>query len=261
MTRIVSATVLSLLFASVAAAQSSGGAGRQLYLDYGCYSCHGYNAQTGNGQRLLPPRLQQPQFIAYIRNPRTRGMPAYSQKVLSDGQVADIYNYIVSLPAAPEFKDIALLTQLSTAVAAPQDDPFNGTWQLNVSKSTMQPATSSRSEIIHYRIVGNEEQFVSEAVTGKGEAESIKYNARDDGKPYPFLITIDGKPTTAPDAMTMVKRIDALTRERYNIRGGRPIIASRRVVSRDGKTMTITIIRVDASGKEVVNETRLLEKQ
>jgi hypothetical protein len=188
-------------------------------------------------------------------------MPAYSQRVLTDAQAGDVYSFVVSLPAAPELKQVAVLTQLSAAIAAPQDDPFNGTWTLNVAKSTMQPATSSRSEVIHYRIVGNEEQFVSEAVTAKGEAESIKYNARDDGKPYPFAITIDGRPTTAPDAMTMVKKVDSLTRERYNVRGGKPIIASRRVVSRDRKTMTITIIRVDATGKEVVNETRLLEKQ
>jgi hypothetical protein len=188
-------------------------------------------------------------------------MPAYSQKVLTDAQVGEVYSYIVSLPAAPDLKQVPVLTQLSAAIAVPQDDPFNGTWTLNVAKSTMQPATSSRSEIIHYRIVGNEEQFVSDAVTGKGEAESITYAARDDRKPYPFAITINGKPTTASDAKTMVKKVDSLTRERYNVRDGKPVIASRRVVSRDGKTMTITIIRLDASGKEVINETRLLEKQ
>jgi hypothetical protein len=147
------------------------------------------------------------------------------------------------------------------APAAAQDDPFNGTWKLDVARSTMQPATSSKSELIHYKIVGNEEQFLSEAVTSKGEAESIKYNARDDGKPYPFLITIDGKATTAPGAMTMVKKIDARTRERYNVRDGKPVLASRRVISPDGKTMTITIFRVDAQGRQVVNETRILEKQ
>jgi len=260
MTRTIAALIFSLLIATSVLAQGAGG-GRQLYLDYGCYSCHGYNGQTGNGERLQPARLQQPQFVAYIRSPRTRGMPAYSQRVLTDAQVAEIYGYIQSLPPAPELKDVALLTQLSAAVAAPQDDPFNGTWTLNVAKSTMQPGTSSRSEIIHYRIVGNEEQFVSEAITAKGEAESIRYNARDDGKPYPFVITIDGKPTTAPDAKTMVKKVDALTRERYNVRDGKPILASRRVVSRDGKTMTITIVRLDASGREVVNETRILERQ
>jgi hypothetical protein len=147
------------------------------------------------------------------------------------------------------------------ATAFGQQDPFNGSWKLNVAKSTMQPATASKSEIIHYEIAGDEERFVSEAVTTKDESESIKYNAKyDDGKAYPFTITLNGK-VTNPGATTIVRKIDAWTRERYNVRGGKPVIASRRVVSRDGKTMTITILNVNPQGKEVVVETRILEKQ
>ena len=150
---------------------------------------------------------------------------------------------------------------LAPQPAAAQEDPFTGTWVLNVAKSKMQPATASKSEIIRYRITGNEEDFVSDAVTNEGYPESIKYTARyDDGKAYPFSITISGK-VTNPGAMTMVKKIDLWTRERYNVRDGQPVIASRRVVSKDGKTMTITIVRVDAQGHEVVNEVRLLEKK
>ena len=145
--------------------------------------------------------------------------------------------------------------------AAAQDDPFTGTWVLNVAKSKMQPATASKSEIIHYKITGDEEDFLSDAVTIEGYPESIKYTARyNDGKAYPFSITVNGK-VTNPGAMTMVKKIDLWTRERYNVRDGQPVIASRRVVSKDGKTMTITIVRVDAQGHEVVNEVRLLEKK
>ena len=142
-----------------------------------------------------------------------------------------------------------------------QDDPFNGTWKLDVARSKMQPATASKSEIIRYRITGHEEDFLSEAVTVDGHAESIKYTARyDDGKAYPFVITVDGK-VTNPGAMTMVKRLDARTRERYNVRNGKPVLASRRVVSADGKTMTITIVRIDSEGRETVNEVRVLDKQ
>src|SRR5215831_9959703 len=141
------------------------------------------------------------------------------------------------------------------------DDPFNGSWKLNVAKSKMQPATASKSELIHYEIAVDEERFVSQAVTAKDEAESIRYSARyDDGKTYPFQITIDGK-VTNPNATTMVKKIDAWTRERFNVRDGKPVLASRRAVSQDGKTMTITILIVDQGGREVVVETRILEKQ
>jgi hypothetical protein len=75
-----------------------------------------------------------------------------------------------------------------------------------------------------------------------------------------FSITINGK-VTNPGAMTMVKKIDTWTRERYNVRDGKPVITSRRLVSSDGKTMTLTILRVDAQGREVVNEVRILEKR
>lgn len=141
-----------------------------------------------------------------------------------------------------------------------EDDPFTGTWTLDVARSKMQSATASRSEIIRYRVSGSEESFLSDAVTADGRAESIKYIAHDDGKAYPFSITVDGK-LTNPGAMTMVKKIDARTRERYNVRDGKPILASRRIVSQDRRTMTITLLRIDDRGREIVNEVRVFERQ
>src|SRR5437763_678877 len=97
---------------------------------------------------------------------------------------------------------LAVFLSFFLATAFGQQDPFNGSWKLNVAKSKMQETTASKSEIIRYEIVGDEERFVSAAVTTKDEAESIKYSARyDDGKPYPFTITINGK-VTNPGAST-----------------------------------------------------------
>ena len=98
--------------AQAPATTGSAARGKQLYLDYSCYACHGYNAQTGNGQRLLPPRLTQQVFTLYIRAPRTQQMPAYSTKLLTDAEAADIYAYILSLPREPQMKDVPLLNQL-----------------------------------------------------------------------------------------------------------------------------------------------------
>jgi mono/diheme cytochrome c family protein len=86
--------------------------GKQLFLDYSCWACHGYNAQTGNGARLLPPRFTERQFTMYLRTPRTRQMPAYTAKVLSDAEAAHIYAYILSLPREPPLTDVPLLNQL-----------------------------------------------------------------------------------------------------------------------------------------------------
>lgn len=86
--------------------------GRPLYLDFGCYACHGYNAQTGNGPRLQPPRMNERQFVLYLRAPRTMQMPAYTAKVMTDGEAADIYAYVLSLPREPAAADVPLLDAL-----------------------------------------------------------------------------------------------------------------------------------------------------
>ena len=86
--------------------------GKDLYLRYSCYACHRYDGNGGVGARLVPLPMTVARFTAYIRNPPRPQMPAYSSKLLSDAQLADIWAYIKSLPASPEAKDIPLLAQI-----------------------------------------------------------------------------------------------------------------------------------------------------
>jgi len=45
----------------------------------------------------------------------TKGdMPPYTEKVLSNQELADVYDYLRSIPPAPEFKTIPLLNGLMT---------------------------------------------------------------------------------------------------------------------------------------------------
>ena len=48
--------------------------------------------------------------MRYVRK-RTGGMPAFTEKILSDQELTDIYAYLESLPAAKAPKDIPLLEQ------------------------------------------------------------------------------------------------------------------------------------------------------
>lgn len=91
---------------------SSGSArnGKDLYLRYSCYACHGYAGHAGPGGRLVPMRMNLPGFTAFVRNPRR--MPPYSDKALSDAQLADVWAYIKSLPESPPAKSIPLLNQI-----------------------------------------------------------------------------------------------------------------------------------------------------
>jgi mono/diheme cytochrome c family protein len=87
-------------------------AGKTLYTKMTCYYCHGTAGQGGTaGARIaLVPRSQDA-FVRYVRRP-TATMPAYSERILSDEQLADIYAYLRSLPAARPASEIPLLADL-----------------------------------------------------------------------------------------------------------------------------------------------------
>jgi mono/diheme cytochrome c family protein len=76
--------------------------GRRLYARYGCYECHGYEGQGGGsaGPRIGPEPIPLAALIGYVREP-AREMPPYSEKVISDKDLTDIYEFLKSLPHPP----------------------------------------------------------------------------------------------------------------------------------------------------------------
>jgi mono/diheme cytochrome c family protein len=86
--------------------------GKKIFVRDGCYQCHGYAGQgTIAGARLGPPVLNAQGMIRYIRKP-AGAMPAFSDKVLSDQEVNDIFAYLKTMPAPKPVKDIPLLDQM-----------------------------------------------------------------------------------------------------------------------------------------------------
>jgi|SRR5947207_15336868 len=103
-------------FPIVAAAQTApaGNAenGKKLFMKENCYYCHGTTGQGGrDGARIAQTALNIQGMIRYVRQP-TGGMPAFTEKILTDQQLTDIYAYLKSLPAAKAAKDIPLLDQI-----------------------------------------------------------------------------------------------------------------------------------------------------
>ena len=84
--------------------------GKKLYSSYGCYQCHGYAAQGGAGARLAPRPIAFATFSRYVRRP-TGQMPPYTAKVVSDQEIADIYAFLVTIPAPPAANSIPILAR------------------------------------------------------------------------------------------------------------------------------------------------------
>ena len=108
--------LLSLIFGLIVAAASAqapaaqpnaappGNAetGKKLFVSYGCYQCHGYEAQgsSATGPRLGPRPIAYTAFSRYVRQP-TGQMPPYTTKVVSDADLANIYAFVAARPAPP----------------------------------------------------------------------------------------------------------------------------------------------------------------
>ena len=135
------------------------------------------------------------------------------------------------------------LAALSISPSAQAADPtIVGTWELNVaaSKNTdPMPKSITRT----YEIVGNSEKLTGTIVTADGKAIAIGFTATLDGKDTPFQ---------NPGADTIVlTRVDALTVSFTNKLAGKVMLSGRRVMTADGKTMSIESKGVNAAGKPV----------
>ena len=99
-------TMTSALVFSGAAAQTSPAGnvqnGKKIFISYGCYECHGREAQgASTGPRLGPNPLPLPAFARAVRTPRNE-MPPYSTRILSDGELADVHAFVAARPRPHE---------------------------------------------------------------------------------------------------------------------------------------------------------------
>jgi hypothetical protein len=110
-------------------------------------------------------------------------------------------------------------------------DPAIGTWKLNVEKSKYEPGPPPKSATVSYEENEGGIKRTGETVNADGQTVSFQYAAKYDGKDYP----VTGNPNAD---MISLKRLNDRTVEATLKKGGKPVTTVRRVVSRDGKTMT-----------------------
>jgi ubiquinol-cytochrome c reductase cytochrome c subunit len=92
---------VSMPAAVAAGAQPAPAEGRRLFMQVGCYQCHGTVGQGGAaGPRLAPDAWPLEALLPFLRN-GTRLMPAYPASILPDAEIAAIQVYLASIPAPP----------------------------------------------------------------------------------------------------------------------------------------------------------------
>jgi hypothetical protein len=149
------------------------------------------------------------------------------------------------------FVGLAILVLGALSLAA---DMNVGTWKLNVAKSKFSPGPAYKSQTLKIEAWGDDGvTYVADGVDGTGKTMHWEFQAKYDGKDYPFKGN--------PDADTiMYKRIDPYTVDGITKLKGKPSTTTRVVVSKDGKTRTLNQTGTNAQG-QAINNVLVFEKQ
>jgi hypothetical protein len=121
-------------------------------------------------------------------------------------------------------------------------NPVMGAWKLNEAKSNF-PAGAPRNTMVVYEAVGDKIQCTIDGAEAEGEPTHSTWVGKFDGKDYPLT----GDPAATTRSYTVV---DDHTLELVNKKNGNTGLKARITVSADGKTRTVSVIGVDASGKK-----------
>ena len=134
---------------------------------------------------------------------------------------------------------------LSSHPVRSADDPVLGVWILNVAKSKFISNPAPKSQTRTYETHPQGIKATIKTTYSDGKTSTIQYIASYDSVEYPVTGSLQF------DAIAM-KKIDDVTAEASLIHAGKEIASARRVISEDGKTMTVTL-RMNVSGGEVTN--------
>lgn len=125
-----------------------------------------------------------------------------------------------------------------------QNNPHMGTWKLNEAKSKF--AGKARNHTVVYEPAGDQIKVTVDGVDENGNAVHNEWTGKFDGKGYP--VTGDATSDTR-SYRTINKNTLALTGKK----GGKVTLTGRIVVSRNGKTRTVTTTTTNAQGKKVTS--------
>ena len=125
-------------------------------------------------------------------------------------------------------------------------DAALGNWKLNPSKSKFSPGPAPKSGMVKYEAADGGYKRTGENIEADGKKTGFEYTAKYDGKDYP----VTGSEIFDSIAL---KRIDDNTAEATLKKGGKVVRHAKRVISKDGKVMTITQTGTDDKGGKINN--------
>ena len=145
---------------------------------------------------------------------------------------------------------LAALTFSSTLLA--QNEPFLGTWELNLAKSSITRGAPPQSETIENVAEAGGFKSTLTTVTGRGKGVEIHHYNFDGA----FHQTEGGDPRELS-----FKRVDRRNIDSDTKRNGQITVKRHFQLSEDGRTMTIVASGTSGGGRAYVNDTRVYDRK
>jgi hypothetical protein len=145
---------------------------------------------------------------------------------------------------------VLVLTAVADRPMLAEDNPFLGTWKLNVAKSKFEGVTAPKSQTRTVAVQGNGVKYSFEGVGADGTPFAFSFVTYFDGTEA--AITGNGIPAGA-DSITL-KRISSHKIEGTLHKGGKDVGKVVAEVSKDGKVSTVKGKGKTADGKEYSTE-------
>jgi len=142
---------------------------------------------------------------------------------------------------------VGLVMVFATGSASGQgSEPLNGTWKLSRVKSSFSPDPAPLSETVRIEGIDAVRKITVDVTSATGEAQRWSVSGAT-GRGLPVV-------GANPDSdVCVLTRVNATTLEAQYLKGGKPTIKQRAVVSADGHTLTVTASGTDQQGRPVRN--------
>ena len=127
-----------------------------------------------------------------------------------------------------------------------QGNPFVGTWVLNVAQSKHTPGPSPKDQTVVNEAAGQAMKTTATGHDASGKPTSVTFVATFDGKDF----AVSG---SADYDTQSYRRVDANSLEITRKKAGKVVQSGTNVVSKDGRTRTLSVTGVDAQGRKINN--------
>jgi hypothetical protein len=147
---------------------------------------------------------------------------------------------------------VAVFTTTLPQAGSAQSNPLVGTWKINLEKSKYSPGPAPKSATLKYQAEGQNLKRTNEGTDAAGKPTNNEWVNIFDGQPHP-------SPGPGYDASAYTK-IDPNTFHFTRLKAAKIVQSGFGVLSRDGKTFTVTTIGTGPNGEQI-NNVAVYDKQ